>query len=345
MGEWKKIIVAPNCKIFEVMKVIDKHQIQFAIVLEDGKLRGTVTDGDIRRGILQGTSLEDCISKVMNENPTAAPVSMPKKDLKKLMLEKRIHQLPLVDQEGNVVDFLREADIDLIVEKHNPVVIMAGGLGTRLGSLTENCPKPLLKVKGKPILEHILNKCISHKLKDFYFSVNFKSEMIEEYFGDGSKWNVNIKYLKENKKLGTAGALSLLNHPGDLPVLVMNGDLLTDINLSELIRFYNKREEDALMCVRNYESQIPYGVIKTNDSLIVTIEEKPVNAYFVNAGIYILDRKVFQFIPKNKAFDMTELFKKLMDEKYRVGVFPIHEYWQDVGQIQDLESARNRFEK
>jgi NDP-sugar pyrophosphorylase family protein len=220
---------------------------------------------------------------------------------------------------------------------------MAGGLGTRLRPLTDDIPKPLLKVGNKPILETIIRNFAEHGFVNITISLNYKGDMIKDYFGDGSDFGVNIDYVEENKRLGTAGALSLLKENPHEPFFVMNGDLLTDVNFSHLLDFHSFGNSTATMCVREYEYQVPYGVIQTKDSDITSIVEKPIQKFFVNAGIYVLSPSVFNDIPENEFFDMPTLFNILIEKQKKVSSFPIHEYWLDIGRMSDFEQAQSEY--
>ena len=220
---------------------------------------------------------------------------------------------------------------------------MAGGLGTRLRPLTEDIPKPLLKVGNKPILETIIKNFASHGFVDIVISINYKGDLIKNYFKDGSDLGVNITYVEENKRLGTAGALSLLADTPNEPFFVMNADLLTDVNFSHLMDYHCMGNSTGTMCVREYEYQIPYGVIQMENDCITEIVEKPINKFFVNAGIYVLSSKVFDYIPKDKFYDMPTLFNTLIKEKLKTLSFPIHEYWLDIGRMSDFEQAQSEY--
>jgi dTDP-glucose pyrophosphorylase/predicted transcriptional regulator len=345
--DWKKITVLPSQSVRETMQVIDDYASQIAIVVdEEERLQGTVTDGDIRRGILQGIDLDTQVWSVMNETPITALPQEDQQGLIDKMQSCGIRQIPLVDGEGYVVGLEVLDDLLKPEAKPNPVVLMAGGLGTRLRPLTEDCPKPLLEVGEQPILETILERLVAHGFHRFYLSVNYRSEMIENYFGDGSDWNADITYLREEKRLGTAGPLSLLpERPGE-PFIVMNGDLLTKLNFAHLLDYHHDQDVAATMCVRVHETQIPYGVIEMeNEQRITNIEEKPTERYFVNAGIYVLEPETLSLVPENDFFEMTELFEILVDRKAKVTAFPVREYWQDVGQKEDFRQANGEYEE
>jgi dTDP-glucose pyrophosphorylase len=344
MKDWRQISVFTDQTIREALEVIDEGGIQIALVTDrEEHLEGVVTDGDIRRGILQGVDLGEPVATVMNDEPITAHLQQDRQDLIDTMQARRIHQIPLVDDEGRVHGIEILDDLLQPEARSNPVVIMAGGLGTRLRPLTEDCPKPLLDVGGKPILETILEGFKAHGFHRFYFSVNYKSGMIEDYFGDGSEWGVEVTYVREDQRLGTAGPLSLLPERPDETFVVMNGDLLTKLNYAHLLDFHHEHESVATMCVREYEMQVPYGVVKTDDHRMQGLEEKPVNRYFVNAGIYVLEPETLDLVPSNEFFDMTDLFEQLIDEDAPTTAFPVREYWQDVGQKEDFHQANGEY--
>jgi dTDP-glucose pyrophosphorylase len=344
--DWHNALIGPQSCLREAIEVIDAAGLQIALVAdEEGQLLGTVTDGDVRRAILRGISLEDPVRRVMNENPTTARAQDDREALLALMRQRRLHQIPVLDATWRVVGLEVLDDLLKPQPKTNPVVLMAGGLGSRLRPLTDECPKPLLRVGTKPILETILEAFIEHGFNRFYVSVNYKAEMIEAYFGDGSRWGATIEYLREKERLGTAGALSLLPEPPVEPVFVMNGDLLTRLNFAHLLDFHTAHGSVATMCVREYEMQVPYGVIKTRSHRILDIHEKPTERYLVNAGVYVLQPDALALIPRDRSFDMPDLFKRLMDRGGDTAVFPIREYWMDIGQMDDFHRANGHFEE
>ena len=204
-------------------------------------------------------------------------------------------------------------------------------------------PKPLIHVGSQPILETILKNFKDYGFRRFFIAVHYKNEMVRRHFGDGARWGVEIRYLKESKPLGTAGALGFLPAVPKLPLIVMNGDLLTNIHFDQLLSFHKAGRAAATMGVREYDFQVPYGVIKIKNDSILTIDEKPVQRFFVNAGIYLLEPRTLRLLPKNKPFDMTQLFERLIKSKERIAAFPIREYWLDIGQMDDLKRANGEF--
>ena len=346
MKGWKSILVIPNTSIKEALKIIDSFPPKIALVVDKNKrLLGTVTDGDVRRAMLKNISLEESVQNVMNTNPITASIKASKMDIAKIIQGKKLRQIPILDEGGHVID-LRTADNMLEPKEHNNlVVLMAGGMGTRLKPLTSAYPKSLLRVGGKPILESIIENFKEYGFHRFYISVNYKSKMIEDYFRDGSKWNVQIHYLKEKEQLGTAGALSLLPERPVEPLLVMNGDLLTKVNFHHILDFHYDNESQATMAIGEYDFQVPYGVVKLNENEFVGLDEKPVKRFFINAGIYILEPEVLDIIPKKKFINMTDVFKLLIKKGFKTTTFPIREYWIDIGQISDLDQANGDYKK
>lgn len=344
MKEWKKILVSPTTPILQAIKIIDAGSLQIALVVdEQNRLQGTVTDGDIRRGILKGITLEKFVSMVMNPNPVTARLNDVKENILSIMKMRGLRQIPVLDEEGSVtsVEFLDE--LIKLRKRENWVVIMAGGIGSRLRPLTDECPKPLLKIGNKPILETIIENFIEYGFYRFYLSVNYKAEMLKDYFQNGSRWGVEINYLHENKAMGTAGPLGMLPTDAAQPILVMNGDILTKVNFQQLLDFHREHEADATMCVREHAFQIPYGVAKMEKHRLIDIEEKPVQRYFVSAGIYVLEPKTLKLIPSGSHFDMPDLFKRVISQGMEVTTFPIREYWLDIGRMEDLERAKGDY--
>lgn len=344
MKDLSKIQIMPDATIRETIQRIDASAMQIALVIaRDGRLLGTVTDGDVRRGILKGLALDETIDTVMNRFPQVCRQGDDRDSTLARMKLSGLHHMPIVDDAGCLVGLETLDELLTPSERDNIVVLMAGGLGTRLRPLTEDCPKPMLKIGGRPILETILLNFIEHGFKRFFISVNYKSEMITEYFGDGSNWGVQIKYLHENEKLGTAGALGLLPQKPSKSFLVMNGDLLTKVNFSQLLDFHHSHSAQATMCVREYDFQVPYGVVKINAHRIVGIDEKPTQRFFVNAGVYVLEPDSLENIASNRHLDMPTLFQQLIKEEKETAVFPIREYWLDVGHLADFDRANGEY--
>jgi dTDP-glucose pyrophosphorylase len=344
MYEWRKACVAPHISISSAMAIIDASSLQIALVVDDGyHLMGIITDGDIRRAILKGVPFDRPISEIMFKNFTKVDIGESRENILRLMKEKGLRHIPVIDEDGKIVDL--KVLMDLVNEPSRPnvVFIMAGGLGTRLRPLTNDCPKPMVKVGNKPILETIIDNFVDHGFTNFVISVNYKRSMIENYFRDGSDFGAKIRYLREDKRMGTAGALSLLTDKPVDPVIVMNGDLLTKISFSQLLDFHKDHNAVATMCVRQYEMRVPYGVVDVDEHIVLNLEEKPLHSFFVNAGIYVLNPQIIEFIPKDRFYDMTDLFQDIIKKKKPISAFPIREYWLDVGRIPDYHKANGDY--
>ena len=344
MKNWKNALISPDKPILEALKIIDTVALQIALVVDKSdRLIGTVTDGDIRRGILRNVSLQSPVSVVMNTSVTVANVGDDRGRILSLMKNKNLRHIPVVDDQHRVKDLKVLDQVIKTSRRENIVIIMAGGLGTRLRPLTEKIPKPMLKIGGKPVLETILENLMEHGFKNFYFAVNYKAEVIEDYFGDGLRNGVCITYLHETRRLGTAGALSLLPKRPENTFLVINGDILTNVNYSQLLRFHEEQQSKATMCVREFQYQVPYGVVRIEQNWLRSIDEKPTQSFFVNAGIYALEPDVLDCIPYNKDYNMPTLFKELIQQKNEATAFPIREYWLDIGRLEDYRQADDDF--
>lgn len=344
MKDWRDTVVAPDATLRDAIARIDASGMQLALFLdEQQRLIGTLSDGDIRRAILRGVHLDIPASEVMNASPvTAHASSLPNEQLS-LMRRNVLHHLPLLDDQQRVVGLVTLDGIAGILERPNWVVLMAGGLGERLRPLTENCPKPMLMIAGKPILECILESFIEQGFRNFFLSVNYLAEVVRDHFGDGSKWGVHICYLQEHKRLGTAGALSLLPNRPEHPILVMNGDLLTHARFDGLLQFHSEHEALATMTVREYDFQVPYGVVRMEGAAIASIDEKPVHRFFVNAGIYAISPGALDLIPSDTFYDMPTLFEDLIAGEKSTAAFPLREYWLDIGRIEEFERAQHEW--
>ena len=344
MAHWKDVIVFPETPLADAIAKINVAGLQVALILAaDYSLLGILTDGNIRRAILAGKSLQVPVSEVMNLQPTMAPASMPRHEKLALMRRMAILHLPLVDNAGRVIGLTTFDELIYATERPNWVVLMAGGLGTRLQPLTNDCPKSLLVVGGRPILETILASFAEQGFRRIFLSVNHKAEMIRNHFGTGDQWGVQVEYLHENIRLGTAGALTLLPERPTAPVIVMNGDLLTHINFDNLMRFHVAQGAVATMAVREYDHQIPYGVVRLNGVKIEDIEEKPVQRFFVNAGIYALSPEALDHLPTKTLFNMPALFECLIAAGKNTAAYLMREYWLDIGRLEEFERAQREW--
>lgn len=342
MKPWRKALVTSNVTLVEAIEVLDKAALRIALVVDEhDKLLGTLTDGDVRRAMLKHLALDTPVSQVMNCQPKTAKKSWEKGRILAVMEQYELLQLPLVDDNGCIVGL---ANLHDMLNKHrhdNPVFLMAGGFGTRLRPLTNNCPKPMLKIGDKPILEQIMLNFIEAGFYRFYISTHYMPEVIRDYFGTGEKWGVSIQYIHEDEPLGTGGALGLLPHEEiDQPLFMMNGDLLTTLNLHSFLEFHKSHNGIATMCVREYDHQVPYGVITSEGTQIKSMVEKPVHRFFVNAGIYLLEPTLVKSVVPGTRIDMPTLLEQQIEKNKVVNMFPIHEYWLDIGRMDDFHKAQ-----
>ena len=324
MRSYKDILLKPTSTIKEALEVIDSGAMRIALVVDEkNKLLGTLTDGDIRRGLLKNLSLKDSIETIIFKTPTVCSVEDSKEYILEVATEKKLYQMPIVDKDGILVDIKEVNELLKPTLKTNKVVLMVGGLGTRLRPLTEHTPKPMLKVGNRPILETIIMNFKKYGFINIILSVSYKSEIIEEYFKDGSNFGVNIEYIHEEKRMGTAGALSLMRDKLNEPFFVMNGDLLTNINFENMMEYHLSNNSVATMGVREYDFQVPYGVVDVDGIDILNIEEKPTYSFFVSGGVYILSPDVLEYIPNDEFYDMPTLFEKFIENKIKSISFPI----------------------
>lgn len=334
-------LLAPDASLLEAIERMDAVRRKLIVVVDaDRRLLGTVSDGDIRRGLMRRLGMEAPVSAVMNREPVAIRVAGPEAEAMVRLSERGVSLAPLLDGGGRVVGLYPDAAI-ATKARDNLVVIMAGGRGVRLLPHTENCPKPLLPVGGKPMLEHIIERAKAEGFHRFMLAVHYLGHMIENHFGDGSRWQVEIEYLREQTPLGTAGALGLLPKRPTEPFLVTNGDVLTDIRYGELLDFHQRHRAAATMAVRLHEWQHPFGVVKTRGVDIVGFEEKPVSRSHINAGIYVLEPQALDLLAHDEHCDMPSLFERLGQRAERAIVYPMHEPWLDVGRPDDLKAARD----
>jgi dTDP-glucose pyrophosphorylase len=344
MEDWRRLLLHSSHLVKDAISVIDKYEEKIAIIItEEGRLLGTVTDGDIRRGLLKGVGIDCKVEQIMQIHPTIGSIYDDSTNLLEALDAKKISIIPLVDAEGYIVDVKQRNELAKKIRHDNPVVIMAGGLATRLRPLTENIPKSMLKIAGKPLLEITLQQLSMFGFKDIYISVNYLADNIENYFNDGRSFNLNIQYLRESTRMGTAGSLNLLPKSFDLPILVMNGDLLTKVNYTSLLDFHKSNIAKMTVSVRDYETQVPYGVVGLNGLNVVTIKEKPLHSYFVNAGLYVIEPEILSLLPEKTYMDMPSLIETLIVQEKKVIAFPIREYWVDIGKHEDLVRADKEF--
>lgn len=341
ISAWSKALVPMTSSLGEVIINLDQTSLQIALVVSpEGTLVGTLTDGDIRRGLLGGLGLDSPIETIIQKAPLVVPPKMGREMVLKIMQANKIHQLPVVDAARRVIGLHLWDDLLAPGPRPNLVVIMAGGQGKRLRPHTEKCPKPMLQVGGKPILEHIIEHARREGFHHFVIAVHYLGNMIEDYFGDGARWQIKIEYLREESPLGTAGAISMLNPRPNTPFLVSNGDVLTDIRYGELLDYHSRHQSAATMAVRLHEWQHPFGVVRTKGVDITGFEEKPTARSHINAGIYVLEPVALDQLQAGERCDMPTLFSRLKDNESRTIVYPMHEPWLDLGRPDDLARAR-----
>lgn len=338
---WRKAVVNRNITIQKALEIINEEALGIVFVANSRMvLEGVLTDGDIRRGLLDGKSLQDKINAIQNDNPTVSNLSEPKDALIERMLRKGIRAIPLLDQ-GKLIDV---KTLDELLDSEvilSPVFIMAGGFGTRLKPLTDFCPKPMLEVGNKPILETMIMSLKRQGFRNFYISTHYLKNVIMDHFKDGSDIGVNIKYVNESEPLGTGGALGLL--PSDIEegsIIVINGDILTDLDFTKILQHHIETQAAATMCVRSYEYSIPYGVVSGNEGYATDFIEKPTYSYNINAGIYVLDRKVLDYVKKRNYVDLPNVLKTISLDGQKIAMYTFHNYWLDIGSLEDFRKAQ-----
>ncbi|WP_238883203.1 nucleotidyltransferase family protein [Clostridium sp. YIM B02551] len=335
-----KILVYKNYSIRRTLEVLDSGAKGIVLLVDDDKkLLGTITDGDIRRAILKGISLEDSIEKVTHFNPVSVNHSMTKDEIKDIFIKKAVKDIPIVDENNIVIDLITINDILLPNGKENLVIIMAGGLGTRLKDLTREIPKPMLKVGSDPLLEHIINNFKKYGFNKFLFSVNYKAEIIENYFQNGIAYGVKINYIKEKKRLGTAGGIKLGTDYIDKDFFVINGDIFTNVNVEAMMNYHKENNFGITVGVRKYFYEIPYGVIEVENKNIKELKEKPTIDYLINGGIYCLSPSMTEFIPEDTYYEITDLINLCIEKGIPVGYYEITDYWMDIGKLEDYQKV------
>ena len=343
---WRRALMTGEAKVDQVIRSLEEIGIRIVLIVnEHDELLGTISDGDIRRGLLKGLTLESPIADVLHRNPLVAPPEIDRELVMQLMVANKVQQIPVVDDQRRVVGLHLWDELNTSPSRPNSMVIMAGGMGTRLRPHTETCPKPMLLVAGKPMLEHIIERARLDGFEHFILAIHYLGHMVEEYFGDGSRWNVKIDYLREQSPMGTAGAIGLLRPRPEVPFVVTNGDVLTDIRYSELLDFHVRHDAMATMAVRVHEWQHPFGVVQTRGVDIVGFEEKPIARTHINAGVYVLSPDTIDMLSSGEHCDMPTLFERVQARDQRTVAYPMHEPWLDVGKPEDLQRARDRGER
>jgi len=337
---FKKLLIQPQTSIYNAMQVINSNEFQLALVTDKNNLLlGTITDGDIRRAILRGKKLEENAEKIMNKDYKYIRNDQSNSRAFELMKDSGLKQIPVLNKNNELINLIVENRTLNEKKKNNHILIMAGGKGKRLMPFTRECPKPMIKVSGKPMLEIILKQCIESGFNKFYFSVNYLKEQIINYFGDGSKWGISIEYLIEDQPLGTAGCMTYINKEISKPLIVINGDILTKFNLHNILSFHNESKSQATIAAREYSVNIPYGILAIEGHELQNILEKPTYKYLVNAGIYVINPNHVKELKAEEYLDMTDFLINLKKRGKKIGVCPIHEYWLDVGIPEALSKA------
>lgn len=346
---WEKLLISNQSNIKDAVEIIERNIKEklinsLLIVDENQKLLGTLTDGDIRRGLINSSSIDTKVTTIMCDTPTFIDTKMSNANINKLIADNHtLKFFPIVNSEKVIqgLKVFEEYQPNSLQSFSNPVFIVAGGFGSRLRPLTNEVPKPMIQVGSKPILEHIISDLIEHGFKTFYISLHYKPDLIMNYFGNGSSMGVDINYLMEKEPLGTAGSLSLLPKKNiNEPILMMNADLLTKVDFRTLMQFHQNRENKITVCVREHEVQVPYGVFETDGQHVLSIKEKPTFQYFVNAGIYVVSPTIIHDMQALKYIDMTTILKQEIDSGSKINLFHIFEYWRDIGGIAELEKTR-----
>jgi dTDP-glucose pyrophosphorylase len=341
----KKMTVSAEATLREVMEIIDSGARQIALVTDSNDfLIATVTDGDVRRGIMSGLAMEASVSDVMHRNPTTLLMGASATAAQQLMRERRLHHIPVVDATGRLVALALRDEPTGAEPRTTPVILMAGGLGTRLRPLTDSLPKPMIPVGDRPLLEQIVARFKNQGFSRFTLSVNYLGNVIRDHFGDGSAIDVRIDYVEETRRMGTGGALSLLPHRPAEPFVVMNGDILTTTSFGAMLDFHVETGSAATICAREFSMQVPYGVLNTEGTTLVSMAEKPMQKFLVNAGIYALSPRVLDYVTADQPLDMPDLIDRVKNAGHKVSVFSVREYWMDIGRIEDLDRARAEYE-
>lgn len=343
--QWQNCVITPEQSIMDAVKVIEATGLRVALVVGgDGTLKGVVTDGDVRRAILRGSAFDEPVTGIMNHHPVVLPVGSGAEEIIKTMRQHGIREIPIVDDGSRLQNLVTLDEVVSPTHRDNIVVIMAGGEGLRLRPRTESLPKPMLKVGDKPLLETNINRLVSQGFTKIYIALNYLGETIINHFDNGEKWHAEINYLHEEEFLGTAGALSLLPARPDTDIIVMNGDILTDLEFGRLLDFHAQHDSDATMCVREHETISPYGVVDIDDHKFLRVREKPSSRYFINAGVYVVAPEALNFVPEGTFFNMTDLFQALSENEKNTVVFPLTEYWSDIGREKEYQKANSEYD-
>ena len=335
---WKSALVISDCKLKAVIKKLNKTALQIVLVVgKNKKLIGTITDGDVRRGLLSGLTTGDKINSIINKNPITINFKDDSNLIKKKMLKFGVKQIPMVNNKKQVINLFVLDKPNILNKIENRIIFMVGGKGKRLMPLTKKIPKPMLKIKGIPILERLVEKAKSEGFYNIIFVTNHLKRVIKNHFKSGSQWGVKIKYYNEKNPLGTAGGLSFIKSVNNNPVVVSNGDIITDINYRQLLDFHKKQRNEVTIAVKKLEVTNPYGVVKISKDKVVNLIEKPISKSYVSTGIYVFNPFLFKKIKKNKYLDMTSFINILLKNKLQIAACPLHEGWTDIGKHIDYK--------
>lgn len=343
MKAWERALIGPEATFRNALESIDQTGSGIALVVDaDRRLLGALSDGDLRRALIRGAGLEDKAIGAANPNPICADQEQDRAATLAILRAHSLRQLPIIDADRRVVGLVTPADFLDIPVRTNPVVIMAGGKGERLAELTRDTPKPMLKVGSKPILDTIVQNLAGQGFRNFWLAVNYRAEQIESHFGGGSDLGLDIRYLRETKPLGTCGALALMPRP-DEPVVVTNGDVLAKVDYSHVLDSHLQADAQATVVVRDYQMQVPFGVVNAQGALVTRIDEKPTHSYTISAGAYVLSPEALDLIPPDTYFDMPGLITRMIAEGLRVRLQRAEGYWMDIGRPPDYAQANADF--
>lgn len=337
----EKVVVTPEVSMADAIAHLDRAGTgALAVCTSDGELLGLLTDGDLRRAILKGISLDQSCKTVANQDPITVRGHPSATEALRIMTQHDINHLPVVDDKGHLVEFLLRRDLVPEGRPSLSAVIMAGGFGKRLLPLTRTVPKPMLPIGGRPLLERTIEQLRRSGIQEVHLTTHYLPESITNHFGDGQAFGVKISYSREDQPLGTAGGLKLVDRPTG-PFVVINGDVLTGVSFEEMLHFHRANRAEITVGIRKHEVTVPFGIVECEDVRVVGLREKPSMSFFINAGVYVVEPSACDYIPDAKRFDMTDLIKKMLETGRRVVSFPIMEYWQDVGRLEDYRQAQD----
>jgi len=336
---WRSVIIKEDTTIEEAIKILNKTALKILLISKKNSFIGTVTDGDIRRALIKGLKINSSIKKFINKKSITANSKTSDNQIQNIMTRERIEAIPVLDNKKKIIGLKTWQSYFAIKPIDNPIIFMVGGKGKRLMPLTKQIPKPMLKVKGKPILQRLLEKTRNEGFKNYFFITGYLSAIIKNHFKNGNKWKVDISWVKEQKPLGTAGGLGLVKPKNNLPVIVANGDIITEVKYSDILNYHTNEKNMVTIVVKKHKITNPYGVVKIIKNKVVDLLEKPSSSSYISAGIYVFNPALFKKIKKNKYLDMDYFLNKLIEEKIKISVYPLHENWLDIGFHSEYKSA------